>query len=602
MKNLKTILLAATLLNGSVGYAQVKGKINLKSRDIKIASGSSLAWYAEDLRRKANTQSSQSGGAETIISVRSSNGIRAEVGTNLRQASSIYTNNGATRNRSVGDMTCIMQPKKINDLNTGDFSIFSLSNVSIFPGDFVDPIPMLNNSGGLTSYTPNQPRNHYKIGMSIFNNQAGNRQITVTDFNTKPQAKVQDSLLRGNYGAGIPTKGILEVNEIKSTIALASSLNVSTGLFLPLEELGIPADITAGLKLEGKDSTNLDLHYYLVSFIQPLYSLNLLTLQNGLFATQSQAASNQAGAYVSDVTYGRRAVFIFASTSKNELLDAMFKVSAEISTTGEGAEASVGSDTEGRLSRTVKSSTKKFWGILLGGNGNGPLGAFSNVEAFNVEFKKYIVDPTATIFGPRTNAVPLTYTLNSISTGQVIGIRSIGDFEEPVDCSINSYNVDINFEGFTINKVDEFGFDDQDDIFGTVTLKNYKTGSQNATRVEKTLFTKGDNYAISKKVNETYEAAEDPYNISGNLRKEALLQTTLNFTQTIKDWEPGWKPEYKPLSERDLQYSFDEAKAAIESLSPGQKTTINKRIKLFEKGESGKAALTLNLKITVTRI
>ncbi len=197
--------------------------------------------------------------------------------------------------------------------------------------------------------------------------------------------------------------------------------------------------------------------------------------------------------------------------------------------------------------------------------------------------------------------MPLAYTLNSISNGQVIGIRSVGDFEEAEECSVNSYDVDVNFNGFTVNKVVEGRTDTEDDIFGRVTLKNYKVGTQNPITIERVLFAKDDNQAISKKANQTYEAAENPYSFIKNMGSEKLLQTILNFSQTIKDLEALYKPEYKPLSERDLQYSFGNATTLIERLAVGQKTDIIKRIKLYENGDENSAALTLNIKITVTR-
>ena len=316
MKKLQTIFTSILLLTGSMSFAQIPSRTIQKMKVPKIATGSQLAWYNQVLVRTGTYTGTQNNNSEFVMNTRTEGKLKSEVGTNLTQASSVYTNNGAVKIESNGNTTCTIQPKKINDLNSGNFSIFSLTGFDFYPGDFVKPELILNNVGGLTNYTASQPRNSYKIGISIFTNKPGPRDITVTDFFTKPQAKIQDSLLRGNFGAGIPSKGILEVTEIKSLINLSSELKFSSGIFLPLEELGIPADITAGLRLEGKNETNIDLHYYLVSFVQPLYTINLLTNPQGIFVNPAHSAANPRGAFVSDVTYGRRAIFIFSACKK----------------------------------------------------------------------------------------------------------------------------------------------------------------------------------------------------------------------------------------------------------------------------------------------
>lgn len=581
----------------------VSANAQIKNYDKKvnaIKSQGSLAWYKTFLNNKGSLV--KAGSAETILGERSLGALKVQVGANLVPANSSYVNNGNAKTEESGNITCNVQPKKINYLVPGDFSImrqsFSFTN---YPGDFVNPANIINASSALSPYQTPNPRNPYKIGISIFAPN-GTNEITVTDFNTIPQAKIQDSLLARNFGASIPANGILEISEIKSSVQLSASLEYSYGVFLPLEELGIPADITAGLRLENNDSLSTNLRFFMVSFTQPLYSLNLLTNINGLFVNPQHLANNSNGAFISDVTYGRRALFIFAATSFEALRDAMFEGGLNATVTGgEAAGVEVGVKAEGNINAQIKSSIKKFWGILYGGNSTQTLTSYNDINAFHQEFKKYITSSSARTFSRTTGALPISYSLRRISDGAVIGVRSIGSFDEKVECNTNRFSVDVNFSGFTVNKVVEAPLDNEDDIWGTFGYAKRNTNSTTITQGKVTLFSKTSDKAISKGENRSYDAGDNPVRIIDQIGKTDLINTILNFTEDVKDWELLMSPTYDPSSGSAMQFDFSTKASEINTLAPGQTKTFEKSIPLFENGKSDAAKVTFKVEIKVRR-
>ncbi len=573
---------------------------NYEKKIQAIKSQGPLTWYKAFLSKKAYL--SIAGSSETILGERTQGPLKVQVGANLIPANSTYTNNGNVRNEESGNITCEVQPKRINYLLPGDFSIMRQSFSFInYPGDFVNPSHIINASSALSPFQSVNPRNPYKIGISIFAPN-GTNEITISDFNTIPQAKIQDSLLAGNFGASIPVNGILEISEVKSSVQLAASLEYSYGVFLPLEELGIPADITAGLRLENNDSLSTSLKVFMVSFTQPLYSLNLLTNINGLFVNPAHLVNNSNGAYISDVTYGRRALFIFAATSFEALRDAMFEGGLNATVTGgEAAGVEVGVKAEGSINAQLKSSIKKFWGILYGGNGAQTLTAYNDIAAFHQEFKNYITSSSARVFRRNTGALPISYSLKRISDGAIISVRSLGSFDEKVECNTNSYSVDVNFKGFTVNKVVEAPFDNEDDIWGTFRYAKRNTNSTNITAGNAILFDKKNDKAISKGAGETYSHGDNPVRIIQQISKTDLISTILNFSENIRDWELLASPDYDPLSGNALQFDFSSKSSDINNLAPGQTKTYEKAMPLFENGNNTGAKVTFKVEIKVKR-
>ncbi len=600
-KSLVTIITILFLTNA---FAQVKQYSPSTLKKVNaIKANSSFSWYKNFITNRQTFIPINSGSNETIIKERSNpQGMKVQVGINLASNGAQFTNNGNSRSEEVGNNTCVYQPKKINYLIPEDIGVSFLSDFNYYPGDFIKPNDIINSGVNLNPYNANAAyvRNPYKIGINIFSNSNSN-EITVTDFNTIPVNKIQDSLLMGNYGARIPTSGILEALEITSDIQLATTMEMSQGAFLPLEELGLPLDITAGLRTSSADASELNLKYFMVSFNQPMYSLTLNTRPNALFANPTHSNLNPNGAYISDVTYGRRAFFIFASANYSRVMNAMFEggIDAEV-TGGQASGVQVGVKANGTIDASIKASVKKFYGAIYGGSGNTVLSKFNDIDAFFTSFKEYIASTQATTFNRDTRAKPLSYSLRRISDGALIGIRSIGNFDE-VDCNTNSYEVTLNFKGFTVNKVDDGPFDDKDDLFGNLHYDGYRNSSTNTSAGSYQLFVVPESAPISKGINQSYIAAQAPNKVISKISKSDLLTTILNFSETIKDDELVMNFDYNPLNPINLQFQFSSIAPSINNLAIGATYKKIFQIQLYEGGESNKAKATFDIEVIVKR-
>jgi hypothetical protein len=536
-----------------------------------------------------------------VINSVTRNGMTVQVGANLQGSPDRYKNNGVVRNVETGSINCTYQPKQMDYLIPGEFSVANFSNFSYYPGDFISPSSIISNIGALSPYTSTHARNPYKIGISIFSN-TGTNEITVNNFTTSPQAKIQDSLLISNFGAGIPTNGVIEAMEIKSTFQLAANLETSSGVFLPLEEFGIPADIMAGLRGEAGGETDIKLRYFAVNFFQPLYTLNLLTNHTSLFANPQHVTQNSNGAYVSDVTYGRRAMFIFAAVNFNAVLNAFFEQGTQIAITGgEAAGVEGGVKVAGEINTQTRNEVKKFWGKIYGGSSNEPFTTYNSIDAFHAAFKDYITARSARIFSATTGALPLFYSLRRISDGAVIGVKSLGPFDEKISCGKNNYTVDIDFKRFQVNKVIEGPGDNMEDIWGDFSYISRNTNTRTINANNGNLMNIASGNAISRKTGQYYEAASNPKRIINEITKSDLLHTVLNFKEAVYDWELLIKPDYNPRQGVELQFNFANVESEINALAAGQSKTILKRVVLYENADVNSSKITLDVNIKITR-
>jgi hypothetical protein len=600
---MKKIILAFGILNLSLIMQAQNLKLS-SATSAKIAAiskfpNSKLNWYANVLKSKF---SSSSNSGEVIIRERVQGVQKVQLGVNLVSSPSTYSNNGPTRNVEGTNSICVVQPKKINYLNPGEFILPGTFNFNYNPGDFIDPNTILNNVGNINPFNATGQRAPYKLGMSVFKANGVN-EITITDFTNSPQAKINDSLKSKNFGSTIPNIGVLEVTELKSDLQLATSLETSAGLFLPLEELGIPADVTAGLKANVNGEANLNLKYFLVTYMQPMYNISVLTNPQYLFTNTASSASNASGAYISDVTYGRRAMFIFASADFSSVSSQFFEGGESISVTGGEANGlSLGVKGSGSISSSLKNSIDKFWGVLQGGNGNNVWSTYNDITAFHTEFKRFLTSSSASTYTAQTREVPLSYSLKRISDGAMIGTRSIGNFDETVSCNTNSYEVTMEFKGFTVNKVVEFPSDNEDDIYGNFHYDGYRVNGTSVSQGSYKLFevTKGN--AISKSAGQSYIPASVPTKVISKINKEDLKNSIFNFSETIYDWELVTAPNYEPKQPADLQFKFTEmAKVQIDRLAIGETYTRVHSIELYEGGNSSNAKITFNVEFKVKR-
>ena len=590
MKKLQTIASVICILLVALS---VDAQPVLKAKTIKLPPGSTLAWYTKTLKLSSAGSSASAG---TVLGTRSNAGNSVQIGIGLPQAAQSFTPNGTARQTTSGDQVCSIQPMKVDFLTTDNFNLFTPDN-TIIPGKFFNINSVVTNS--FAAFTGPQ-RKAYQLGMSIFNPNNTNNMLNVTELTRSPLPEVQSTLLAPNYGATIPADGVMDMVKISSSMELKASFESSRGIFLPLEELGVPADISASLDASASAQSSTALSYYMVNLYQPMYTINVLTNNDQLFADANAYKTCTDAAYVESVTYGRRVVIIIGSASSETSVRAALSASLGATITGtEAAGIKLGTENSAQTDATLRSVAVKFHAKVYGGDATLGNGIFGNILDFKAAFKRYITSRSAGTFSAQTAALPLHYTLRRISDDAVLSVRSVGSFDDLVGCNTSKYKVEVVYKGFKVNSVVEVPFDDKEDIWGTLKVA---TANVNGTTKSINMVIKSiakDN-AVSEKAGGT-DGDDISVKVLDGLTTAQVTNTTLNFSESIFDWEPLHNPDYKPASSGELKFNLNSMASEISALQPGQSKIYDNDIKLEESSIAGTSKITLITKIKVTK-
>ncbi len=594
MKQSNVIFLAAGLLSGITGFSQTKMQQS-RAQLLKPMATSKLNWYATAMKKlalKGNTS-----GNSAVLHSRQDGASKVEIGVGLTGSENGFSTAGNTRQETGGNTVCTFQPMRVNYVTSQDFNLFDPAS-RIYPGQMFNINSILNNSFS-AAQTP--ARKNYQIGISIFNpDNPGPGFLDVTDLTRSPLPEVQRQLLAPSFQASIPAQGILDMSEVSSTTELKAKFETSSGIFLPLQELGIPAEITAGFQGSGDASSTARKKVYMLNLIQPMYTLNVLTNHNQLFQSANAHTSLTNAAYVESVTYGRRILIVVTSSATLARVKAAMSaaISAEINGT-EGADIDLGTKVSGETSASLQEIATTFHARIYGGENQYANAIFSNIAAFRDAFRQYINSPSASRFTANTSALPLHYTIRRISDDALLSVRSVGNYDELISCNTSKYKVEVQYTGFTVNKVVEGPPDSEEDIYGTFKLSSVTT---NGTTTSKNMLLKEipKDRAISKGAG---KKDEDDVTIvaMNNVSETNIRATTLNFYQKMHDWELMHEPAYREESSAELKFNFATVADEISSLAPGASKTFSKNIKLEESGPLGVSKITLHVKIKITK-
>ena len=592
MKMIQSILAAAFLLGTINGNAQSISQASRISA-LRNVSSANLTWYTTSLRPSVISPASNG----TVLNTRSANGNRIDIGVGLPDAATPFATNGATRQTTSGDATCTIQPMKVDFLTSGNFNLFSSEN-NIYPGQFFSINSVILNS--FASFNSPQ-RKPFQLGINIFNARNTSNMLNVTDLTRSPLPEIQNTLLAPNYGAAIPAEGILNMIKINSSLELKASMETSRGVFLPLEELGIPVDISASIDASASASNTTRLNFYMLNFYQPMYTLNLLTNNDQLFQQQGAHSSCAAGAYVESVTYGRRVFVIIGSTlSETRVRAALSAAMGATVTGGDAAGVRLGATQSAETALTLRATAGKFFAKIYGGDAASANTAFNDIVNFKNSFGSFISSPSAGTFGIRTGALPLHYTLRRISDGSVLSVRSVGNYDDLISCNTATYKVEVLWKGIKVDNVVEGFGDTKEDIWGNLKLATATVNGSNRS-IGATIKNISKDNAISIAAGST-DNDDVAVKVLEDLKSSEINSTILNFSEDVFDWEPFHNPAYTPISSAELKFNLADKAAQINALQPGASVTFDNIISLKEEGPVGTSRIKLLTKIKVTKI
>ncbi|HTE24183.1 thiol-activated cytolysin family protein [Flavitalea sp.] len=553
-------------------------------------------WYFADLKRN---QISEDQSQEPKVLAKQVNGRDiVEVGIGLKSAGPAFQQNGASKIVANGDINKEIQPMKVDFCTGEDFDLYSTS-LSIYPGQFVSINSLL--TPGMSAFeSPRRKAFDLGIDISTSTNQELNI-LKVTDLTRSPDPEITRTLLNRNHGAYFPAKVLGDITKLKSTIQLSASLSVRQGIFLPLEEFGIPADINAGLSGNVSTANLLGMKYFMYNYFQPMYTIKVLTHHNELFEHAGDHKLCTQGAYVESVAYGRRILVIIGSMeSENKIHAALSAALGATVTGGEFAGIELGSKFSGETDISLRNTASVFHAAVYGGEAGFGNRIFSDIVKFKESLANYIESPSASRLSDKTTAVPLHYVLRRISDNALLSVRSVGSYDELISTNVAKYKVEVHWKGVKVTKVLEGFGDNKEDIWGSLKVRSANiNGTNKILDINIVSIKKGD--PISLRANQT-DSDNIKVKVLDGLTKQQVSNTILNFEQRFFDWEPLHTPEYDENNSNQLKFDLSTESRDIQAMKSGDAISFTKEMKLTESGFANQTSkITLLTKIVVKK-
>lgn len=584
------VLFATLLIFTFINHTEVNAQINknFKAR-ITPSTLNKLQWYNGNLRLFNRSQFSTQG--RVIHSANNQFGGKTEIVENFAPKKDISAN-GAATSVVQGAQVCDKQPMAMDYLQQEVFNIYGFIPNTIYPGSFITINTLLNKTPA--AYTDgNANRVPFDVRIDISNpaTSAPTSTSIASNFSSNNTEQLNRDLRNRHFNASVPANIIGSITEIKSEVEARAKLDVSLGLMLPLEEFGIPAEVSQGVRGSINVSTTKKTRKYMMNFIQPMYSYRMnQNDRDALFNARGEAARHQNAAMIETVIYGRRLLIIIESEEDELTVKGTISQRLGISITGgDLANAQLGTKVDAQADTKFKNQIKSFQAVVYGGNARQGSAMMSSPDAVIA----WLIDPNAATLNANTNALPIQYVVQKVSTGSVmIGTRSTANYTNE-ECIEPAYKVEVQYLGIKCHKVVEGLGDDKEDIFGTCSVSS------------KSLINIAENSAVSIKQGAT---ASDSKKVTthDHITLAELKDLVLELKCDLKDWEPLHKPQYRPKQPMDvkLEVGTTDRLSQYQSISQGQSITLdnkNHEARIYENGDNNSSSIAVIYKVIITR-
>lgn len=467
---MKTIIISSCIALSCIGLnasAQIQQQ---PTRILKSIGTSPLRWYSTSKINFIKAQKLVP--SSTVMARKIVPGGLLEIGPGLAETAPQEKIKGTVNKTSQdGKIICKATTKEMDLTIKPEFNIIKASSQNkIFPGIIFTSESILDESFIIPSGLP--ARKPMTLNLNILGSR--NAAVELTTPGVIQMDRI-NTLINQNQGLSIPAMDGLSITEVDSKFEFASQVETSSGLFLPLEEFSIPAEVNAGTAFSGNVSGETKRKTYLVKYIQPMFMVfhNDLNAAN-LFQDPAAAASRGNLVMINSVTYGRMVFIKVVSEETAGKVKTALEAKLGIELTELNVKA--GNSVEGSASVNFSSVIKDFKAIVIGGNGASAGRVLNNPD----QLKSYIDDPTARILGSTTNPFPISYTLVRVSDYASLGIRSVGTFEAQEECkTLDRYSIYI--KNFGVQKVvDNPVTGNNEDLFGNITVQVFTKNASGA--------------------------------------------------------------------------------------------------------------------------
>lgn len=573
---------------GSAAEAQRPTLNNRPGNIATLQNLRGLDWYT---RGRALRIVSAGNGAGTVLGSRAIGGARSEVGLGFTPAREAFVVSATRPGAASETEVCTAETVSMNYLKQADFNLFKYSPAStIFPGGFIDARTLLQPSPAFYSA---QGRAPLTVRLSISNPGAGAPDTAVvTDFGVNNIGQLHAQLRDRHFGARFPAQIIFRTDEVRSREELTAKLDVAHGVVVPLEEFGVPAEVSATVGGNASVTTSKTLKTYVMTLVQPMYSYGVtLVDKDRLFTTPGARAQHQNALMTSTVVFGRRVTMLIQSQEERTVVEGAVRQRLGLTPTGDASGiVQVGSRVEASVEQSFSNVVTTFRATFYGGNAQRANAVVSDPAAVVA----YITDPSAASLTARTGEVPIEYRLEPVGSEATVGVRSTGTFGAE-SCVEPVYKLEVAYLGLKATKVVEAPLDDKEDIFGSIAVNR------------KTLKNIREQDRIELRANET-SRDDQRVLISESITLGQLRGMRLTFDETLRDWELAIKPEYKPAQPIDLQVNLgdpsriERALQAQRGRGPLPLFTREQELRLFENGDRQGSSISVLYQVFVTRL
>jgi hypothetical protein len=454
-KNIIPVILLGCLCAGSANAQKTVSAITkLQATNLSWFSTAKLAFY--NAQKKITTN--------TVMASRTVSSGTLQLGPGFDEDRTERDKSSTSTTLQSGKVICKNVTKEIDLSIKPEFNILkAVSHAQIFPGVISTSSAILSESVVTPTNLP--ARKPMTINMIL---PGANMSSIVLDAPGTIQTGKVNTIITSNTNVPIPAMIGLSLTEVDSKFDFAAQLEASSGLFLPLEEFDIPAEINAGAAFSGNIDGSNKRRTYVLKFIQPMFILahNELNSAN-IFQDPNAATSKTDLVLINSVTYGRMVFVKIVSEESAIAVKSAVKAKLGIELTELNIKA--GHAIEGSGNTSFSSVVKEFKAVVMGGN---PAGGGTTLSDPN-QLKAYIDDPTARTLSLQTRAVPISFTMVRLSDYALLGIRSLANFQAIQDCqAINGYSVFVNKLRVT-KVVDNPLTGNNEDLYGTISVQAF---------------------------------------------------------------------------------------------------------------------------------
>ncbi|GGH64943.1 hypothetical protein HNQ91_002187 [Filimonas zeae] len=574
------LTLCSTMLLNSPLHAQ-KAPLAKSISRFQLIKRPAFNAYFERLAETSKKVSTS--GGQTLATKTGSLG-KSEVVVNMTPRATPVQTVGAVTTQRNGSSVCESQNYNMDYLNVGVFNSYTRAlPASVYPGAFIEAQSLLTNRPSAYSATGRAPLN---IGISI-NDSKNIKNFTATTFGSNYTNELHTALRNKSFGTQIPAYLVMNAVEVNSLTQLQANFDLTVGLMIPLEELGVPVEISQGISVGVSDTSSRRVYSYLLTYEQPMYDYTVKEIDRSLFFTAPGAAAQHPTAVmVRSVVYGRRITMLIKSSETLETVKTTVRERLGVSTTGDLG-VSAGLQVDAEIRNRFEQQINSFHAFVQGGSAELGNKIFHDPAAI----KSYIEDTRAASLSAATGEVPIQYILEKVNADAVVGVRSTANYNAQ-SCIQPHFDIAVIYKGIKCNKVVEAPGDDKEDVFGRCSVNG------------KRLADIPENSALSIKAGTT--SADLKTVLAGdNITLDRLATYILTFTSELKDWELLQKPEFKLAQPLDGKYQITTGRLnKIMALDKGESTLLDEgtqELKLYENSDKSSASISVLYQVKVTR-